>query len=74
MPLAGPSHIRSNGNGIILTIIIGFVAGIVAKFIMLGNNEPSGFYNDHDSRHRGGAGLLGAIVGAVIVLFVWGFS
>ena len=29
--------------GIIWTIIIGFVAGIIAKFLMPGDNEPSGF-------------------------------
>ena len=29
--------------GIIWTIIIGFIAGIVAKFITPGSNEPSGF-------------------------------
>ena len=29
--------------GILLTIIIGFIAGIVAKFLMPGRNEPSGF-------------------------------
>jgi len=29
--------------GLIWTIIIGFVAGIIAKFIMPGDNEPSGF-------------------------------
>jgi uncharacterized membrane protein YeaQ/YmgE (transglycosylase-associated protein family) len=29
--------------GFIWTIIIGFVAGVIAKFIMPGNNEPSGF-------------------------------
>jgi uncharacterized membrane protein YeaQ/YmgE (transglycosylase-associated protein family) len=29
--------------GILWTIVIGFVAGIVAKFITPGNNEPSGF-------------------------------
>jgi uncharacterized membrane protein YeaQ/YmgE (transglycosylase-associated protein family) len=29
--------------GIIWTIIIGFIAGIIAKFIMPGDNEPSGF-------------------------------
>src|SRR3954449_4404131 len=28
---------------IIWTIIIGFVVGVIAKFIMPGNNEPSGF-------------------------------
>ena len=29
--------------GIILTIVIGFLAGVIAKFLMPGNNEPSGF-------------------------------
>jgi uncharacterized membrane protein YeaQ/YmgE (transglycosylase-associated protein family) len=75
--------------GIIWTIIIGFVAGIIAKFLMPGPNEPQGFiltailgiigafvatylgqavgwYGPGD-----GAGLIGAIVGACIVLFVW---
>ena len=28
---------------IIWTIIIGFIAGIIAKFLMPGPNEPSGF-------------------------------
>ena len=36
---------------IIWTIIIGFVAGVVAKFLHPGGNEPSGF-NDSDPRHR----------------------
>lgn len=76
--------------GIIWTIIIGFVAGIIAKFIMPGDNEPSGFilttilgivgafvatwlgqalgwYSANE-----GAGFIGAVVGAVIVLFVYG--
>ena len=29
--------------GILWTIIIGFVAGVIAKFITPGTNEPSGF-------------------------------
>ena len=29
--------------GILWTILIGFLAGVLAKFIMPGNNEPSGF-------------------------------
>ncbi len=77
--------------GIIWTIIIGFVAGIVAKFIMPGNtNEPSGFVmttilgivGAFVAGYLGqalgwysageGVGLIGAIVGAIIVLFVWG--
>ena len=76
--------------GIIWTIIIGFVAGLVAKFIVPGRNEPSGFIlttvlgivGAFVATYLGqalgwyeageGAGLIGAIVGAVIVLFVWG--
>ena len=29
--------------GILWTIVIGFVAGVIAKFITPGSNEPSGF-------------------------------
>ena len=76
--------------GIIWTIIIGFVAGIIAKFIMPGDNEPSGFtlttilgiVGAFVATYLGqalgwyrpgeGAGLVGAIVGAIIVLFVYG--
>ena len=29
--------------GIIWTIIIGFIAGVIAKFVMPGPNEPQGF-------------------------------
>jgi len=76
--------------GIIWTILIGLIAGVIAKFIMPGDNEPSGFiltailgivgavvatflgqalgwYGPNE-----GAGLVGAVVGAVIVLAVWG--
>jgi uncharacterized membrane protein YeaQ/YmgE (transglycosylase-associated protein family) len=77
--------------GIIWTIIIGFIAGIIAKFIMPGRNEPSGFILTTILGIVGaflatflgqalgwyapgeGAGLIGAIVGAVIVLAIWGF-
>ncbi len=76
--------------GIIWTIIIGFVAGVVAKFIMPGPNEPSGFILTTILGIVGafvatflgqalgwyqagqGAGFIGAVVGAIIVLFVWG--
>ena len=76
--------------GIIWTIIIGFVAGIVAKLIHPGRNEPSGFIRTTILGIVGafvatwlgqalgwyapgeGAGLIGAIVGAVLVLFVYG--
>jgi uncharacterized membrane protein YeaQ/YmgE (transglycosylase-associated protein family) len=75
---------------ILWTILIGFIAGLIAKFIHPGRNEPSGFilttilgivgavvftwlgqaigwYGPGDS-----AGFIGAIVGAIIVLIVWG--
>jgi uncharacterized membrane protein YeaQ/YmgE (transglycosylase-associated protein family) len=76
--------------GIFWTIIIGFVAGVIAKLITPGTNEPSGFilttilgivgafvatwlgqalgwYGPNE-----GAGLIGAVVGAIVVLLVWG--
>ena len=75
---------------IIWTIIIGFIAGVIAKLITPGRNEPSGFilttilgivgaflatYLGQSIgwyRAGEGAGLIGAIVGAVIVLVIWG--
>lgn len=76
--------------GILWTIIIGFIAGVIAKFITPGDNEPKGFiltiilgivgafvatwigqaigwYGPNDQ-----AGLIGSVVGAVIVLVIWG--
>ncbi|RXT42981.1 GlsB/YeaQ/YmgE family stress response membrane protein [Bradyrhizobium betae] len=76
--------------GIIWTVIIGFVAGVIARFIMPGDNEPSGFIlttilgivGAFVATYLGqalgwyrpgeGAGLIGAVVGAIIVLFVYG--
>ncbi len=76
---------------IIWTIIIGFIVGVVAKFIMPGNKtEPKGFiltailgivgafvatylgqsvgwYKPGES-----AGFLSSVVGAVVLLFVYG--
>ena len=75
---------------IIWTIIIGFIAGIIAKWIHSGPNEPSGFvltailgivgafvatylgqlvgwYGPNEN-----AGFFASIVGAVIVLAIWG--
>ena len=76
---------------IILNIIIGFVVGVIAKFVMPGDkSEPKGFilttilgivgafvatylgqavgwYGAGES-----AGFIGAIVGAVILLFIYG--
>jgi uncharacterized membrane protein YeaQ/YmgE (transglycosylase-associated protein family) len=74
---------------IIWTIIIGFIAGIIAKFLHPGPNEPSGFVLTTILgivgafvatflgqalgwyRPDQGAGLIGAVVGAVVVLVVW---
>jgi uncharacterized membrane protein YeaQ/YmgE (transglycosylase-associated protein family) len=76
--------------GILWTIIIGFVAGVIAKFIMPGDNEPTGFILTTILGIVGafvatflgqalgwyqpgeGAGLVGAVVGAIIVLVVYG--
>jgi uncharacterized membrane protein YeaQ/YmgE (transglycosylase-associated protein family) len=77
--------------GILWLIIIGFIAGIIAKFLHPGSNEPAGFILTTALGIAGafvatylgqalgwyradeGAGLIGAVVGAVIVLVVWGF-
>lgn len=76
---------------IIWTIIVGFLAGVVAKFIMPGNNEPSGFVmttilgivGSILASYLGealgwykageGAGFIGAVVGAIILLVIYGF-
>jgi uncharacterized membrane protein YeaQ/YmgE (transglycosylase-associated protein family) len=75
---------------ILWTIIIGFIAGVIAKFIMPGDNEPSGFiltavlgivgafvatYLGQALGWYGpeqGAGLIGAVFGAIIVLLIYG--
>ena len=75
---------------VIWTIFIGFIAGVVAKLIHPGPNEPKGFivttllgiggayvanYLGHALglyRPDEAAGLLGAVIGAIIVLAVWG--
>jgi uncharacterized membrane protein YeaQ/YmgE (transglycosylase-associated protein family) len=77
--------------GFIWTIIIGFIAGVIAKFLMPGENEPSGFIlttllgvvGAFVATYLGqavgwyqaneGAGLIGAVVGAIIVLAIWGY-
>jgi len=76
--------------GIIWTIIIGLIAGIVAKFLHPGSNEPKGFILTAILgvvgaivatwlgqavgwyRPGEGAGFIGAVVGAIIVLVIWG--
>jgi uncharacterized membrane protein YeaQ/YmgE (transglycosylase-associated protein family) len=77
---------------IIWTIIIGLLAGIIAKFLHPGTaNEPSGFVLTAILgiigafvatflgqaigwyRPGEGAGFIGAVVGAIIILVIWGF-
>ena len=76
--------------GIIWTIIIGFIAGVIAKFVMPGPNEPQGFIlttifgivgaivATYLGQALGwyqpgeGAGFIGAVVGAIVVLLIWG--
>jgi len=76
---------------ILWIIIIGFVAGLIAKLVHPSPNEPSGFIMTTVLgiigafvatyigqaigwyRADQGAGFIGAIVGALIVLVVWGF-
>ena len=75
---------------ILWTILIGFIAGVLAKLFTSGPNEPSGFIlttllgivGAFVATFLGqalgwytageGAGLIGATIGAVVVLLVWG--
>jgi uncharacterized membrane protein YeaQ/YmgE (transglycosylase-associated protein family) len=76
---------------ILWLILIGFVAGVIAKFLHPGSsNEPSGFIlttllgiaGSFVATYLGqalgwyqageGAGLIGVVVGAIVVLVVWG--
>jgi uncharacterized membrane protein YeaQ/YmgE (transglycosylase-associated protein family) len=83
---------RSSDMSILWTIIIGFIVGVIAKFIMPGDkNEPTGFilttilgivgafvatylgqavgwYQPGET-----AGFIGGVVGAIILLAVYGF-
>jgi uncharacterized membrane protein YeaQ/YmgE (transglycosylase-associated protein family) len=74
---------------ILWIIIIGFVAGVIARMLAPGPNNPAGFILTTLLGIAGafvatwvgqmigwyridqGAGLIGAVVGAVVVLFVW---
>src|SRR5262245_51493341 len=74
---------------ILWIIIVGFVAGIIARFLAPGPNNPTGFILTTVLGIAGafvatfigqsigwyridqGAGLIGAVVGALVVLFVW---
>ena len=70
-------------------IIIGFIAGIIARMLSPGPNNPSGFIlttllgiagaffatwlGQQIGWYRAGegAGFIGAIVGSLLVLFIW---
>jgi len=71
-------------------IVIGFVAGVIARFLMPGPNTPKGFVLTTLLGIAGailatvvghvlgfyrppyqGAGLIGATVGAMVILFIW---
>jgi len=70
-------------------VIIGFIAGIIARLLMPGPNTPKGFVvttilgiagaflatiiGDATGLYRPGqgAGLVGATIGALVILFVW---
>jgi uncharacterized membrane protein YeaQ/YmgE (transglycosylase-associated protein family) len=74
---------------IIWIIVIGFIAGIIARFVSPGPNRPKGFILTTGLGIAGafvatfigqtigwyrldqGAGLIGATVGALLVLFIW---
>src|SRR5256884_1418251 len=76
---------------ILWMIIIGFIAGVIAKFITPGDNEPSGFIlttilgivgafvasylGQALNWYKAGesAGFVGSVVGAIIVLAIYGF-
>jgi uncharacterized membrane protein YeaQ/YmgE (transglycosylase-associated protein family) len=74
---------------ILWIIIIGFVAGLIARLLAPGPNNPTGFIVTTLIGIAGaflatfigqligwyrldqGAGLIGATVGAVVLLFIW---
>lgn len=51
------------GGGIIVTMLLGVVGAFVATFL----GQALGWYGPNE-----GAGLIGSVVGAVIVLLIWG--
>src|SRR6476659_9195264 len=50
-------------SGFVLTTILGIVGAVVARYL----GQALGWYAPGE-----GAGLIGAVVGAIVVLFVWG--
>jgi uncharacterized membrane protein YeaQ/YmgE (transglycosylase-associated protein family) len=80
---------RSAAVNILWIILIGFVAGLIARLLAPGPNNPSGFILTTVLgvigafvatfigqalgwyRPDQGAGLIGAVIGALLVLFIW---
>ncbi|ENA33932.1 MULTISPECIES: GlsB/YeaQ/YmgE family stress response membrane protein [Pseudomonas] len=75
--------------GIIGTIIIGLIVGLIARFLKPGDDSMGwimtiilGIVGSLVATYGGqaigiyrageGAGFIGAVVGAIIVLFIWG--
>lgn len=74
---------------ILWIILIGFIAGVIARILAPGPNNPNGFILTTVLGIAGaflatylgqaigwyradqGAGVIGAIVGALVVLFIW---
>lgn len=74
---------------ILWIVVIGFVAGIIARVVSPGPNNPNGFILTTVLGIAGaflatfigqsigwyrldqGAGLIGATIGALVVLFIW---
>ncbi len=52
----------NNPSGFILTTLLGIAGAFIATFI----GQAIGHYQPDE-----GAGLIGAVIGAVIVLFIW---
>jgi len=76
-------------GGLLWILLIGFLAGTIARLLMPGPNTPKGFllttvlgvagaalatfvgdaagwYRSHEF-----AGFIGAVVGALVILFIW---
>lgn len=76
-------------SGFVWIVVIGLIAGVVARFLLPGPNNPNGFVLTAALGIAGaflstwigqsigwyrpdqGAGLIGATIGAIIVLVIW---
>jgi len=85
----GAGRNGESGMNILWIVLIGFIAGMIARLLAPGPNNPNGFILTVVLGIAGaflatfigqaigwyrldqGAGLIGATVGALVVLFVW---